>query len=88
MARSLVSARQLKIRLNLLKMCTGVIKGSEETLVSGQRFLERAAYVELGRGYSTFEGRREELYSIFQWYSRRQGQLKHVDIADRYVPLV
>ncbi|EKM60387.1 uncharacterized protein PHACADRAFT_203599 [Phanerochaete carnosa HHB-10118-sp] len=61
----------------------GVIKGSEETLASGRRFLERAAYLGLGRGYSTFEGHREELYLIFQWYSRRQGQLKHVDIADR-----
>lgn len=62
----------------------GVIKGSEETLNSGKRYLDKASYIGLSaRTYSTFATMRETVYQLFEEYKARQQILRHVDIADR-----
>lgn len=61
----------------------GVIKGSEETLSSGRRFLSREQYLKLPlRSYQTFAKNRDDLYTVFERYQKRK---RHLDIADRCV---
>ncbi|KAK0444957.1 uncharacterized protein EV420DRAFT_1721599 [Desarmillaria tabescens] len=62
----------------------GVIKGSEETLSEGKRYLSRTTYLDLSkRQQSTFADRRDEVYEIFESYMHKKKLRGEYDTGDR-----
>lgn len=62
----------------------GVIKGSEQTLMTEDHVLDRAAYLNLShRTQSTFSSKREDIYNLFQAYLRMKRKRGEYDAADR-----
>ena len=65
----------------------GVIKGSETTIDSENHFLDYDTYSNLStRTQATFARKRNEIYSLFEIYSKKKRERKEYDAADRYVP--
>ena len=64
----------------------GVIKGSEEAVRSGERYLSRSAYEQLStRMYPTFGTQRSRVYDFFEQYLRKKRLTGDFDAADRFV---
>ena len=62
----------------------GVIKGSEQTLLSETGCLSREDYMNLShRSRSTFSTQREVIYTLFQKYQRMKAERFDYDAADR-----
>ncbi|KAI5120222.1 hypothetical protein M0805_000036 [Coniferiporia weirii] len=62
----------------------GVIKGSEQTLYSKERFLSREDYISYScRGQATFANQRERIYDLFESYQKRKADRGDYDAADR-----
>ncbi|KAJ7479993.1 hypothetical protein B0H11DRAFT_1263344 [Mycena galericulata] len=62
----------------------GVIMGSEETMMGKSTCLDSDTYVNLSeRAQSTFAGRRQRIYTLFESYLNQKRQLRDVDAADR-----
>ncbi|KIJ45080.1 hypothetical protein M422DRAFT_207261 [Sphaerobolus stellatus SS14] len=64
----------------------GVIKGSEETLHNGHdsNCLDRTTYVNLSeRRQSTFARQREQIYDLFERYTKMKAERGDYDAADR-----
>ncbi|KAJ7725516.1 hypothetical protein DFH07DRAFT_853912 [Mycena maculata] len=62
----------------------GVIMGSEETTMGESSCLDRDTYLNLSeRAQSTFAGRRQRIYNLFESYVNRKRQLRDIDAADR-----
>ena len=65
---------------------SGVIAGSEGSLLSPYGYLNRDAYVNLSsRMYPVFASDRETVYGIFRSYLDRKKELDDYDLADRYI---
>jgi hypothetical protein len=65
---------------------SGVIKGSEECMRSESGYLTREQYLQVGhRQQSTFSGRRDTIYSLFEVYLKRKKERQDWDAADRFV---
>jgi hypothetical protein len=65
----------------------GVIKGSETTLNSENRFLDYDTYSKLSaRTQATFASKRNEIYSLFEIYMKKKRERREYDAADRYAP--
>ncbi|KAG6919458.1 hypothetical protein DXG01_005717 [Tephrocybe rancida] len=65
-------------------MLVGIIKGSEDTLSSPYRYLDRKVYQQLSeRTQYTFATQRSAVYSIFEAYQGRKRQQGDFDAADR-----
>ena len=63
----------------------GVIKGSEKSIGSPQRCLDRDAYLSSGR-QGTFSLAKETVYDLFTTYTKLKRQRQEYDAADRSVP--
>jgi len=62
----------------------GVIKGSEDTIGTKQRCLERESYVLLSaRSQGTFSQKRDDIYDLFIAYTKLKRQRQDYDAADR-----
>jgi len=62
----------------------GVIKGSEKSLDFSEGFIDRQTYIESTPGSQmTFYDRREQIYSLFEAYTKLKRQNGDQDIADR-----
>ena len=62
----------------------GVIKGSEGTIRTKLRCLNRESYKLLSvRTQGTFSHRRDEIYDLFMAYTSLKRQQQHYDAADR-----
>lgn len=62
----------------------GVIKGSEISLSFPKGFLDRQTYVELShRSQMRFHDRREQVYDMFEAYTRMKRERGELDVADR-----
>ena len=67
----------------------GVIKGSETTLNSENHFLDYDTYSNLSaRTQATFASKRNEIYSLFEIYTKKKRDRREYDAADRYVSKV
>ena len=65
---------------------SGVIAGSEGSLLSPHGYLDHDAYVNLSpRMYPVFASHREVVYGMFVSYLNRKRELDDYDLADRYV---
>ncbi|SJL05199.1 uncharacterized protein ARMOST_08565 [Armillaria ostoyae] len=65
-------------------LCSGVIKGSTETLSEEKRYLSRDTYLGLSeRRQSTFAGQRWEIYQLFELYMRKKKLRGEYDTGDR-----
>ncbi|TDL19417.1 hypothetical protein BD410DRAFT_842137 [Rickenella mellea] len=67
----------------------GIIEGSGQVVMSGQRFLDKHSYKSLSqRSYSSLAGERDRIYGIFERYLKIKSLRKEHDAADRtYVVL-
>lgn len=64
----------------------GVIKGSEETVGTKERCLDREAYKSLScRTQGMFAHKRDEIYDLFMAYTKLKYQQQDFDSADRWV---
>ena len=62
----------------------GVIKGSEDTVGTKNRCLDRESYKSLSfRTQETFSHNRDDIYNLFMAYEKRKGLLGWHDAADR-----
>jgi hypothetical protein len=62
----------------------GVIEGSEDTVGTKARCLDRESYKLLSsRGQANFAHKRDEIYDLFSAYKKRKGQRGDYDAADR-----
>ena len=62
----------------------GVIKGSEDTIGTRHRCLDRESYNLLSaRSQGTFSHRRDDIYDLFKAYTRLKRQRQDYDAADR-----
>ena len=67
----------------------GVIKGSETTLNSENHFLDYDTYSNLSaRTQATFASKRNEIYSLFEIYTKKKRERREYDAADRYMSRV
>jgi hypothetical protein len=65
----------------------GVIRGSEDSLISTSGYMDRDAYEHLShRTQATFAQQRGRVYDLFQIYVRQKRMLEGYDVADRFVP--
>ena len=61
----------------------GVIKGSEDTIGTKHRCLDRESYKSLSvRNQATFSCKRDDIYDLFVAYTKRKGGVEY-DAADR-----
>ena len=61
----------------------GVIKGSEDTVGTKRRCLDRESYKLLSvRSQATFSHKRDDIYDLFMAYTKLKG-LQDYDAADR-----
>ena len=61
----------------------GVIKGSEDTVGTKQRCLDRESYKSLSiRSQATFSHKRDDIYDLFVAYTKLKGR-RDYDAADR-----
>jgi hypothetical protein len=64
----------------------GVIRGSEESLLTEDGYLDRQVYMGLSeRQRPAFATRREKIYNLFLSYLKFKGLNGGHDAADRYV---
>ena len=62
----------------------GVIKGSEGTIGTKERCLDRESYRSLSvRSQGTFSHRRDDVYDLFIAYTKLKQQRQDYDAADR-----
>ena len=62
----------------------GVIKGSEDTIGTKHRCLDREAYKSLSdRSQGTFSHKRDDIYDLFMAYTKLKRQRQDYDAADR-----
>ena len=62
----------------------GVIKGSEDTIGTKDRCLDRESYKLLSvRSQGTFSHRRDDIYDLFVAYTKLKRQRQDYDAADR-----
>jgi hypothetical protein len=62
----------------------GVIKGSEDTVGTKQRCLDRESYKSLSvRSQATFSHKRDEIYDLFTAYTKLKGTGGDYDATDR-----
>lgn len=62
----------------------GVIKGSEDTIGTKRRCLDRESYKLLSpRSQGTFSHKRDVIYDLFTAYTKRKQQQRNYDAADR-----
>ena len=62
----------------------GVIKGSEDTVGTKHRRLDRDSYKSLSaRSQGTFSHKRDEIYDLFIAYEKRKREEVDYDAADR-----
>ena len=62
----------------------GVIKGSEDTVGTKDRCLDRESYKSLSvRSQGTFPHRRDDIYDLFIEYTKLKRQRQEYDAADR-----
>lgn len=62
----------------------GVIKGSEDTIGTKHRCLDRESYQLLSaRSQGTFSHKRDDIYDLFMAYTRLKRQRQEYDAADR-----
>ncbi|TFK76619.1 P-loop containing nucleoside triphosphate hydrolase protein [Pluteus cervinus] len=66
----------------------GVIKGSEEAYNSQIKVLDLSTYEALGEQHSSFIGKRTQIYSLFEKYSKLKQERQEEDIADRTIHIV
>ena len=65
--------------------CTGVIKGSEETLHCSRKYLDYDKYYQLSdRKQGALPSRRADIYALFENYQKRKRIAQSYDAADRY----
>ncbi len=65
---------------------TGVIKGSEESILTEKGYLDRDTYVNMShRRQATFATRRDVIYSLFEAYAKKKQERREWDAADRYI---
>lgn len=62
----------------------GVIEGSEDTVGTKGRCLDRETYTLLSaRSQANFSHKRDEIYNLFEAYSKLKGLRRDYDAADR-----
>ena len=62
----------------------GVVKGSEDTIGTKSRCLDRKSYTTLSsRSQATFSNKRDDIYNLFIAYDKLKGKRRHYDVADR-----
>jgi len=62
----------------------GVIKGSEATIGTKCRCLDRESYKSLSaRTQGTFSHRRDDIYELFMGYAKLKRERQNYDAADR-----
>jgi len=62
----------------------GVIKGSEDTIGTKDRCLDRESYTALSaRTQGTFSHKRDDIYDLFMAYTKLRRQRQDYDAADR-----
>ena len=62
----------------------GVIKGSEDTIGTKSRCLNRESYTSLSvRSQGTFSHKRDDVYDLFLAYTKLKQQWQDYDAADR-----
>jgi len=62
----------------------GVIKGSEDTIGTRDRCLDRGSYKSLSvRNQGTFYHKRDDIYDLFVAYTKLKQQRQDYDAADR-----
>lgn len=76
----------MRFSFHLTDIVLGTIKGSEETLLQPERHLPRNDYVTLtGKRKGALSQRSDDVYALFESYTKMKRDSGEKDIADRYV---